>query len=153
MSDGKQIVSEVAPNPFETLEVPEPESEPTLRKRSAIRWLIGYSAVFGALAIFLPDESALSFLVGLPFLINALRWCYADAQEHNYRIHTVMRFLLFFFFAFVFPLHILAVHGLRGFKVLGQTLLVLLAMMTIAIMAGVVVTVGGEFIGHPLLTE
>jgi len=57
------------------------------KKRRITMLLFAYSAVFGIIVCFLPEEDiAIDFFVGLPFQILGIAWCFVDASERDHRI-------------------------------------------------------------------
>ena len=92
--------------------------------------LLAYSAIFGVICIFLPDEdSPLDFIAGLPFLIMSIAWCFIDADEHDHQIGRLMKLVLVLLFIVGFPIYIFQTRGIRGIKTLA------LATCLVAVMA------------------
>ncbi len=103
------------------------------KKHRIILMLLAYSAIFGVICIFLPEEgSLLDFVVGLPMLILGISWCFTDADQHNHQIGKLMRFVLVLLFIIGFPLYIFQTRGIRGFKILALTVLLMTAMAVCA---------------------
>jgi len=89
------------------------------KKRRIILMLLAYSAIYGVLCIFLPNEdSPLDFLAVLPMLILSVSWCFLDATEHDYRIGRLMVLTLVLLFIVGFPIYVFRTRGIRGFKTL-----------------------------------
>ncbi len=99
------------------------------KKRRILIWLLVYSAAFGVVYCFFPEENKLvDFIVGLPGLVLGLSWCFTDAAERNHRIGRLMKVLLVFVFIVAFPIYLLQTCGFSGFKSLGLALLFFAAM-------------------------
>jgi apolipoprotein N-acyltransferase len=118
------------------------------QKRRIIRMLLAYSAIAGLIAYFLPEEETpLDYVVGLPFLILGISWCFTDAAERDHRIGGVMKFTLVLLFVVGFPLYVFLARGIRGFKTLVFALLLLAGMIACFFVAYLATLYAGDTIG------
>ncbi len=85
--------------------------------------------------------------VGLPMLILAIIWCYADAEVRDYRIGKITRLGLVMFFIIAFLIYVFRTRGLRGFKTLGLTALFVAAMAACFFAAGLLTVYIRHFAG------
>ena len=85
------------------------------RKRRIVLLLLIYSAFLGIIMCFVPEEStSLDFLIGLPFLILGIAWCFIDASERDHRIGRLTKLALVLFFV-VIPQFIFLLQPLTSF--------------------------------------
>ncbi len=118
------------------------------RKRRLILALLIYSVGLGGISVFLPeDDRQADFLLGLPYLILGVSWCFADARERGHRISRGMQLVLVVFFVIGFPIYLFETRGLRGFKTLASALLLLLAMAACQYVAGYATYFAGDALG------
>ena len=103
------------------------------KKRRIIRMLLAYSAIFGVICVFLPEEDGpLDLVAALPMLIMGMSWCFTDAGQHDHRIGRLMKVTLVLLFIIGFPLYNFQTHGIHGFKILALTVLLAVAMFACA---------------------
>ena len=76
-----------------------------------------------------------------------ISWCFTDAAERDHRIGRAMRLLLILLFIVGFPIYLLQTRGFGGFKTLGLTLLLALAMFACMYTAGLVTLFIGDATG------
>jgi len=118
------------------------------RKRRIVWMLLIYSAGVGAISLFLPEEDRQTdFLLGLPYLIFGVSWCFADARERNHRIGKLMQLVLVLFFVIGFPIYLFQTRGLRGFQTLAAALLLVIVMIACQIVAGYATYFAGDALG------
>lgn len=133
--------------PFENVER-EPSFNYPAKKRRIVILLLAYSAIFGIVSCFLPDEDTpLDFLVGLPFLILGLSWCFTDASERNHQIGRLTRLLLILLFILGLPIYLLQTRGINAFKTLAFALLLVTAMFTCMFVTGNATLYAGDVAG------
>ncbi len=128
------------------------QSDPAIqygrRKFRIVVLLLAYSVICGILSCFLPEEDTpLDFIVGLPFLILGVSWCFTDAAERDHRIGMLTKLLLIFFFIFGFPIYLLQTRGLGAFKTLAFSILLVVAMLVILFGTAFTTLVVGELTG------
>ena len=96
----------------------------TATKRRIVLLLLTYSAIIGVFLGCHPDhETPLDKILGLPFLIMGVWWCFTDAAERNHRIGPNFGMVLVFLFFIGFPIYLVKTRGVGAFKALGFTLL------------------------------
>lgn len=124
------------------------------KKRRIILMLLTYSAIFGAICVFLPEEdNPLDFIAGLPMLIMGISWCFMDADQHDHRIGKLMKLILVLLFIIGFPLYIFQTRGIRGFKTLVLTISLVAVMAACAFSTGFVAIYVGDALGLIELAE
>ncbi len=128
------------------------ESEPSVdysaKKRRTVILLLAYSAILGILSCFLPEaDSTLDFIVGLPWLILGISWCFIDAAERDHRIGLFMRLLLVFVFVIGLPTYLFQTRGFGAFKALALTMVLIAAMCGCVMAAAYVTSYAGEAAG------
>jgi hypothetical protein len=115
------------------------------KKRRVVWMLFGYSAILGMMASFLPEEETPGdFIVGIPFLILGIWWCFLDAEERGERIGGLLRWVLVLLFFVGFPVYIFRSRGVSGFVTLSYSLLVI-GGMGLFMLSAVILTL---FLGH-----
>lgn len=101
------------------------------RKRRIVLLLLIYSAFLGIIMCFVPEEStSLDFLIGLPFLILGIAWCFIDASERDHRIGRLTKLALVLFFVVGLPIYLFQTRVLGAFKTFALILLLIAAMLT-----------------------
>jgi hypothetical protein len=117
--------------------VEDAESEPAVdyaaKKRRIVMLLVAYSAIFGIISCFLPDETTLlDFIAGLPFLILGIMWCATDATERNHRIGQLMMLLLVLLFIVGMPIYLFQTRGLGAIKTIALAMVLVGTMFACA---------------------
>jgi hypothetical protein len=124
------------------------------KKRRILVMLMAYSAIFGAVLCFLPEEDIpLDFVVGLPVLLLGISWCFTDANERDHRIGRVMKLVLIFFFVIGLPIYLLQTRGMGAFKILAFTMLLVAGMFVCMIATAIATLYLGEATGLWELAE
>jgi hypothetical protein len=111
--------SGATPDSSDAMDSADPVVDYSYEKRRLLKLLLGYSALYGVITVFLGQEhTMLDFFVGCPLLILAVIWCHTDAYERDHRIGKMMKFGLIFYFVLAFPIYIFQTRGLRGIETL-----------------------------------
>lgn len=118
------------------------------KKRNIVRWLLIFSAVYGIVGLFIPEEeSGADFLVVLPLIFLAVAWCYADASQRGARIPRWLSIVMVLFFIVGFPIYLSRTRGAAAVRTLGLALLLMLAMAMTAVITAVAVAEVLEALG------
>jgi lysylphosphatidylglycerol synthetase-like protein (DUF2156 family) len=126
----------------------EPPVDFSAKKRRTVILLLVYSAIVGILSCFLPEEDTpLDFIVGLPWLILGISWCFTDAAERDHRIGLFMRLLLILVFILGLPTYLFQTRGFGAFKALALTMVLVAAMCGCLIAAAYVTLYAGDATG------
>jgi hypothetical protein len=124
------------------------DREYTRRKRRVLLMLLGYSGLLGVISVFRPEENPLrDFVLGLPILLMAVKWCSLDARQHNFVLTKLIQVCLVLIFILAFPLYIFQSRGVGGVKTLVQTGLFAAAMVACQIATWYVTTLLQTLIG------
>jgi hypothetical protein len=116
-------------NPIESLS-PAGVIDYQKKKRRILIQLLAYCAFVGAVSVFIPDEDPLlDLILRIPPLFFAVAWCFADAAERGHRIGRLTKVLLVLVLIVGLPLYLLQTRGLGGFKAIGYTFLIAVAMV------------------------
>ena len=118
------------------------------KKRRIVLMLLAYSAMLGVISCFLPaEDTPLDFIVGLPFLILGISWCFIDAGEREHRIGRLMKFALVLLFIVGFPVYVFQTRGVRGLRTIVLALLLVGVMIACVFATGFVTLFLGAAIG------
>jgi len=118
------------------------------KKRWIIVLLFAYAALVGVMTCFLPeDDTPLDTIIGAPFVILGISWCFADANDRFFRIGGLTKFSLVFLFLVGFPLYLIQSRGLRGLATLGLTFLLVVGMMLCVFLTNLLTLFVGEAFG------
>jgi hypothetical protein len=124
-----------------------PQVDYAWKKRRIILLLLAYAAILGVILSFLPEEESSLDVFGLPYLIMGIVWCFIDASEHDHRIGSPMKLVLVFFFLVGFPIYLFQTRGLRAFKTLAYTFLLIVAIFASTFVTGFATTYIGDLTG------
>ncbi len=118
------------------------------KKLRTVILLLAYSAIVGILSCFLPEEdSTLDFIVGLPWLVLGISWCFIDAAEREHRIGLFTRLLLILVFVIGLPTYLFQTRGFGAFKTIALTMVLVAAMCGCLIAAAYVTLYAGDAAG------
>lgn len=132
----------------------DPPFDYRAKKQRVIYFAVCYSLIHGIVICFLPQEdSALDLLVGFPFLICGILWCYTDAAERGSRIGVITRLLLIFVFVVGLPLYLFQSRGVGAFKSLGLVFALVAAMSACMVTSAFATVYLGQITGlwNPVL--
>lgn len=111
-----------------------------VRKRNFLLALFAYAGILGMLVVFIPeDDKLLGFVLGLPIIVLAIAWCYADAEQRAHSIGKRMRIAMILFFAAAFPIYAFQTRGIAGILTIAMAIGLAGAMMSFMIACAFVV--------------
>ena len=91
------------------------------RKRRILWMMVGYSGLLGVLYAVTPiNDDAIDFAMEIPLLAFAVRWCFEDARQRDFRLGRFLRLGLILFFVGAFPVYALRSRGLAGVAMIAK---------------------------------